>query len=179
MQRSERAAASATEERQRKSLPNKSTLAALAGGLATGAAVIAFFAGGHPAASNRFELTNISIEDLSAAAATLAPNAAPGLVAGAKSCTVPMANLIIYNEAGSGGTIRIRSGGYLSPEFQLTNTPQRVAVPFPTPYETGAGVLNVEGNSNGAVVLLSPGWHANNVNGATAINVIWTPKKPC
>jgi hypothetical protein len=166
-------------EGQRKVLPKKSTLAALAGGLATGAAIIAFFAGGHPAASDHFQLANIPVEDISAAAATLSPSAAPALVAGAKSCTVPMANLIIYNEAGASGMIRIRSGGYLSPEFQLTNTPQRVAVPFPTPYETGAGVLMVEGNTSGAVVLLSPGWHANSVNGATAINVVWTPKKPC
>jgi hypothetical protein len=32
------------------------------------------------------------------------------------------------------GTVRVRSGSYLSPAFHVTEAPQRVAIPYPAPY---------------------------------------------
>jgi hypothetical protein len=79
----------------------------------------------------------------------------------------------------AGGTIRVRSGAYLSPAFRVTDVAQRIAIPFPTPYATGAGTLSVEGAATGVQLTLYPTWTAAQLSGAGVINLIWRTDKPC
>ncbi len=167
------------ETPEKPSFSGKTILAATAGGLATGAAIVALFASA-PAKPSQFEIGTVAQADIAAAAATLVPTWAPMITSQARTCQVPMATLKLSKESGTGtGKIRIRSGTYLSPEFTVTEAPQRIAIPYPAPYPVGHGVLSVEGDASGSVVLLTPGWHANTENGVKTINVVWAPKKPC
>ena len=77
------------------------------------------------------------------------------------------------------GSIRIRSGDYLSPSIRVTDSPRRIAVPFPAPYPNGRGFLSVEGSARGLTVWLSPGRYVGTLDGAAPITVVWTPKNPC
>jgi hypothetical protein len=125
-------------------------------------------------------LSALPIGELDAAMATLDPAASKQPVADAKNCKVPMASVTLVKQAGSAdGMIRIRSGSYLSPPFQVTDVPQRVAIPFPAPYPTGRGALSVIGEADGVTIFLSPGWFVQSLNGAASIAVWWTPGNPC
>ncbi len=154
----------------------------LAGGLLT-AGVIMLASNSGPntnAVPGASDLAIVTPSDIAAATPTLNPSASTQLVAEAKDCKVPLARVMISKTPGSsGGTIRIRSGNYLSPPFQLTDTPQQVATPFPAPYPAGRGVISIEGNANGAIVSLYPAWTVGTVNGSVAHNVVWKPNKPC
>jgi hypothetical protein len=98
----------------------------------------------------------------------------------ARQCKTPLAFVtVVAGPDASPGSIRIRSGGYLSPSVLVTASPQRIAIPFPAPYPTGRGVLSVEGTARDLTVWLSPGWRAAALDGAAQINVDWTPENPC
>ena len=75
--------------------------------------------------------------------------------------------------------VRIRSGAYLSPAFHVTGVPQRIAIPYPSPYSAGRGVLSLVGDANDLWFYLTPGWFIETLNGAASINVVWTPGNPC
>ncbi|MCY1554666.1 hypothetical protein D9M68_912520 [compost metagenome] len=53
-------------------------------------------------------------------------------------------------------------------------------IPFPAPYETGKGVLMVEGNAEHGVLSLSPGMELN-FPSATTVNipVVWNVNPNC
>ncbi len=158
----------------------KALAVALAGGLLTAGVVIWATNSGPNLAPNTSDLAIVAVSDIAAATPTLNPSNSAELAAEAKDCKVPLARVMISKAPGSsGGTIRIRSGNYLSPPFQLTDTPQQVATPFPAPYPTGRGVISIEGNANGAVVSLYPAWTVGTVSGTAARNVVWKPNKPC
>ncbi len=154
----------------------KGLLTACTGGLITGVVVGALLAHG-PAGAATTRLALTAPDDLTGAATTLAPAASALLIAEARQCTAPLAHVMISSV--NGGTIRIRSGAYLSPAFRLSATPQRVAIPFPAPYPAGRGTLAIVGNATGAVVSLTPAWYINALNGSTVRPVVWTPKNPC
>jgi len=125
-------------------------------------------------------LSTAAVADIDAAAQTIDPPMAERLADEAKSCKVPLAQLTIAKLPGaSGGTIRIRSGSYLSPPFQLTDAPQRIAIPFPAAYPVGHGEIGVEGNANGARISLLPGWTVATVNGSAVHSVFWKTDNPC
>jgi hypothetical protein len=125
-------------------------------------------------------LVTVAATDIAAATPTIDPAAAAGLAAEAKDCRVPLAQVTISKSPGTrGGIIRIRSGKYISPPFQVTDKPQRVAIPFPAPYATGHGVLSIDGNAGGVQISLFPAWNLQTLNGSAAHNVVWTPNKPC
>ena len=110
-------------------------------------------------AANASDLAIVATSDIAAAATTISPAVSSQLAAAAKECKVPLAHLTISKLPGTaGGTIRVRSGNYLSPPFQVTDTPQRVAVPFPAAYPVGKGVISIEGNGSGTSVSLYPAW---------------------
>jgi len=118
-------------------------------------------------------------DQLDAAIVSLAGQAAATTITEIKDCKVPLAFVTVSAEAGAtASTIRLRSGSYLSPPLLLTPSPLRVAVPFPAPYPSGKGVLFVEGIARGLNVWLTPGTHYSQINGPTAINVVWAPKVP-
>jgi hypothetical protein len=126
------------------------------------------------------EIAMVAPAELNAALTTLNPISAGALAAEARACRAPLAMMTLTKAPGTqGGTIRIRSGAYLSPPFQVADVPQRIAVPFPTPYPTGHGQMMVEGWATGVGVSLTPTWWAPNLRGAGVINVIWNTNKPC
>lgn len=125
-------------------------------------------------------LSTVAVTDIGAAAGTIDPAMATRFADEAKSCKVPLAQLTIAKLPGaSGGTIRIRSGSYLSPPFQLTDAPQRIAIPFPAAYPVGHGEISVEGNASGAMISLLPGWALASVNGSAVHRVFWKTGNPC
>jgi len=181
---SEQPAAAGSDQKQ--SQPPRSTLmpfaiALVGGALTVGALVLASNRGSNIAsAPDASDLAIVTVADIPAATPTINPAVAAGLAQEAKDCRVPLARVLVSKTAGSaGGTIRIRSGNYLSPPFQLTDTPQQVATPFPAPYATGRGVLSIEGKATGAVISLYPAWKVETLTGAAAHNVVWNPNKPC
>jgi hypothetical protein len=125
-------------------------------------------------------LSTVPVTEIAAAAQTIDPAIAGQFADEAKSCKVPLAQLTIAKVPGaSGGTIRIRSGHYLSPPFELTDAPQRIAIPFPASYPVGHGEISVEGNASGAMISLLPGWTVATVNGSAVHSVFWKTGNPC
>jgi len=96
-------------------------------------------------------------------------------------CPLPLAWVSIAKLPGQpSGTVRLRSGSYLSPAFNLTDAPVRVAVPFPSLYEMGKGQLTVLGTEATATISLVPPWLVSFSQGnMTAHNVHWRPIKRC
>lgn len=147
--------------------------------LAVGAVLVGTQLRSSPTGSGS-EVSIVSQADIGAASATLSAQAATGIVDEAKSCKTPMATITISKKPGAApGVIRIRSGSYVSPAFTLGEAPQRVAIPFPTPYPTGIGSISVEGEASGAVVSLYPAVNIEALKGASPISIWWVPKKPC
>ncbi len=97
------------------------------------------------------------------------------------SCPQPLAWVSIAKAAGSTpGTIRVRSGNYLSPPFSLSDTPVRIAIPYPSSYETGNGQLAVVGIGAPAIVSLTPAWSVSYDQHNIAVhNVHWSPAARC
>jgi hypothetical protein len=167
-----------------KALPSRKRrtglLVGLIGGVLTAGAVLFTLNGGAPLLTKNPTLALVVPAEIGDASKTLDPASSDQLVARAKECSVPLAQIAIWKIPGtSGGTIRIRSGNYTSPPFNLTEAPQRVAIPFPAPYPTGRGVISVEGVANGAVISISPAWHIDSLGGSTSLDVVWTPDRPC
>jgi hypothetical protein len=85
----------------------------------------------------------VAQRDIGAAATTLTPSAAAALVEDAERCRVPLVSMsLARGSAALGSTIRIRAGSYVSPYFTVTDSVQRIAVPYPAPYGSGAGDLH-------------------------------------
>jgi hypothetical protein len=157
-------------------------LVGIVGGFLTAGAVVLALNGGLPFMKKGPTLSLVAPAEITDAARTLDPAnpKSEQYASEAKKCSVPLAWVDIWKTpSASGGTIRIRSGDYISPPFTLTDAPQRVAIPFPAPYATGQGVLSVEGAANGAVISISPAWHINSLPGSASLDVVWTPKDPC
>ena len=118
--------------------------------------------------------------DLGAAATTLTPSAAGALIEDAQRCRVPLVSMTISRgSAALGGTIRIRSGSYVSPYFTVADTTQRIAVPYPAPYGSGSGTFVIEGTATGAIVGLTPAKAMLELPGAQSVPVVWRTVSPC
>ena len=77
------------------------------------------------------------------------------------------------------GRIRLQSGKYVSPAFELTELPVRVALPYPAPYPSGHGTIAVLGTSTDADVALTPVWKVAAQQGFQSREVSWTPAGVC
>jgi hypothetical protein len=125
-------------------------------------------------------VTFVAQSDLGAAATTLTPSAAGALIEDAQRCKVPLVSMTISRgSAALGGTIRIRSGSYVSPYFTVTDATQRIAVPYPAPYGSGAGTFVIEGTATGAIVGLTPTKAMLELPGAQSVPVAWRAVSPC
>jgi len=150
------------------------------GGLLTAGAILFALNGGAKHFSTADTLSLVSRAEITDAARTLDPSVSGQLAEQARQCTVPLAYVTISKTADdSGGAIRIHSGSYVSPVIKLTDTPQRVAIPFPAPFATGKGTISVEGATNGALISLTPGWRIDELHGSVIQNVVWNPSNPC
>jgi hypothetical protein len=158
----------------------KGLVIGILGGFLTAGAVVLALNGGPPFIKKGSSLSLVAPAEITDASRTLDPASSEQLASRAKECSVPLAQVAIWKTPGaSGGTIRIRSGNYISPVFTLSDAPQRVAIPFPAPYASGQGVISVEGAANGAVISVSPAWQLNSLDGSASLNVVWAPKDPC
>jgi hypothetical protein len=125
-------------------------------------------------------ITFVAHSDIGTAATTLTPSAAAALVEDAERCRIPLVSLTIARGTASiGSTVRIRSGSYVSPYFTVTDAMQRIAVPYPAPYGSGAGSLVVEGTATGAMLGLVPARTLIELPGAQSIPVVWRTTSPC
>ena len=157
------------------------TVAAVSGALIASLVLAATLApSSRDGVGNAGSIAVVSRAEIDQARTTMDPVTSAAAVEDAKTCKAPLAYVTLASAApDTTSTIRIRSGSYLSPPFTVTASAQRVAVPFPTPYLTGAGVLTVEGQATQLLVSLSPMKRFENLSGVGTINVWWTPKNPC
>ena len=116
--------------------------------------------------------------EINGALPTLDPGGSKAAVDDAKNCKAPLAWVTLTQRNGHGGMVRVRSGQYLSPPIKLTSVPQRVAVPYPSPYPMGRGVLTLVGEADQVGFYLRPGG-ISDVNGTYSINVRWQVRSPC
>jgi hypothetical protein len=125
-------------------------------------------------------VTFVDQRDINDAAATLTQSVAGGLVDDAKHCKIPLASMTIAKgTAQVGSTFRIRAGSYVSPYFTVTEGVQRIAMPYPAPYGSGAGTYVVEGNATGAILGLTPTKVLLDLPNSQSIPVVWRAKNPC
>ena len=97
-----------------------------------------------------------------------------------EACGRRLAWVTVARAAGQApGRIRLQSGSYISPVFELGDAPVRVALPYPAPYATGHGLIVVVGATTAAVVALTPPWHVPAQAGVKAQKVTWTPNGIC
>src|SRR6185312_988578 len=135
--------------------------------------------GGLAAAS---ELAEVDDRDIAAALATMNGSSAflarfKGRAAG---CPLPLAWVSLVRAPGQPpGTVRLRSGAYFSPVFTLTDTPQRVAIPYPGAYETGSGELMALSAGGRAIIALRPAWHVAAQSDDAMRRVTWHPANRC
>jgi hypothetical protein len=149
-------------------------LAALLTGIAA-AAIIS-----REASSDSSGLQTVARADLDSAIVSMNQSAAAQAVDDARQCKAPLAYVVLQAQAGPAPlSVRIRSGAYLSPWMQLTESPRRVAIPFPAPYVTGKGELFVEGALRPVTIWLTPGRIVSADPASAHIPVVWTPANPC
>jgi len=134
-------------------------------------------------AANVSNLTEVDEQELEGALTTLdVPNAAlPQFRAGKDGgCRRPLAWVSLVSPPGEvPSQIRLISGTYVSPIFEVSATPVRVAVPFPAPYETGHGALTAIEVGGSAAISLLPAWRVSARDGKATRAVTWHPVKNC
>jgi hypothetical protein len=167
--------------------PWRGILITIVGGLLTAGIAAAVVSPGllegRPGAASDAEpiLSQLTPAEIAAALPTLDPATSKAAVDDAKSCKAPLGWVTIVQRPGGrgGGMVRIRSGVYQSPPIPVTNIPQRIAVPYPSPYPAGRGVLSLVGDADEVWMYLKPGWFLPTLKGSASINVHWTVGNPC
>ena len=133
------------------------------------------------AASNVSRVSEVAPGDVAAALDTVAGS--PEQLAQYRerdACSCQLAWVTIMRSPNQpSGRIRLQSGAYVSPAFELTDAPVRVALPYPAPYAAGRGTILVLGTTSDAVVALTPAWHVPAQGGLHARAVSWTPMAVC
>jgi hypothetical protein len=134
-------------------------------------------------APNMSELTEVPESDIPGALTTMGPPN-PGLAqfreAQEGRCRRPLAWVSLQSVPGEPPShIRLISGTYFSPVFEVTAVPVRVALPYPAPYETGHGVLTAIDVGGSATVALLPAWRVAAQDGRASRVVTWHPVNNC
>ena len=134
-------------------------------------------------APNVSDITEVAEPDIAGALTTMnLPDAALAQFREAKddSCRRPLAWVLVVSPPGEPPSrIRLISGNYFTPIFEVSATPVRVALPFPAPYETGRGTLTAVDIGGSAAVSLLPAWRVSATDGRTTHVVTWHPVKNC
>jgi hypothetical protein len=136
-----------------------------------------------PTAPNVSGLAEVEESEVAGALTTMSlPSAAVAQYQEAKDdrCRRPLAWVSLVSAPGEPPSrIRLISGNYYSPNFEVSATPVRVAIPYPAPYETGHGTLTVIDVGGDAVISLLPAWRISASDGKTTREVTWHPAKKC
>jgi hypothetical protein len=150
--------------------------------LALGVSVAAWQITSGGSASSQEGLARVDIGDIPGAMTTMAgaPEFLSHFQGESKSCPTPLAWIALARLPGSpGGAVRVHSGSYLSPTFELSDASRRIAIPYPAPYELGSGEISVTGVAGGLVMSLSPSWTVDSLNGTATKPVVWHVSKHC
>lgn len=127
-----------------------------------------------------YTLVPMSSEEHAAFRPTLTAGLASTNQEPSSRCPEAIARLALVSTPQSQGQIRITSGTYTTPWFTLAKGPMAFTIPFPAPYETGKGVLMVEGNAEHGVLSLTPGMELNFPSTTTvSIPVVWNVNANC
>ena len=95
-------------------------------------------------------------------------------------CRRPLASVTLASAPGEPPShIRLISGAYYSPIFEVSAQPVRVALPFPAPYEAGHGTLTAIDVGGSSTISLLPAWRVSVQDGRTTHAVTWHPVKSC
>lgn len=126
------------------------------------------------------ELAQVDEHDITPALTTM--DGSPSFLAQFKerkeNCPTPLAWVSLVGESGqTPGQVRLQSGAYFSPLFDVRTVPMRVAIPYPGPYEAGQGKLTVLDTSGSVIVALAPAWRVS--AGAATREVTWQPRNSC
>jgi hypothetical protein len=133
-------------------------------------------------APNVSDLTEVEEHEIAGALTTMnAPNAfLAQFREGKGGCRQPLAWVSLVSALDEPPShIRLISGTYYSPVFDVSATPVRVAIPYPAPYETGRGALTAIDVGGSAMIALLPAWRVSAQEGRTTRPVIWHPVKRC
>ena len=136
-----------------------------------------------PTAPDVSDLTEVEEPEVAGALTTMNPSdtlRAPFREGKEGGCRRPLAWVSLVSAPGEPpGRIRLISGTYYSPVFEVSATPVRVAIPFPAPYETGRGTLTALDVGGSATISLLPAWRVSPQDGKTTHTVTWHPVKSC
>ena len=136
-----------------------------------------------PTAPGGSDLTEVEEREVAGALTTMTlPNAVLAQFREGKEggCRRPLAWVSLVSAPGEPpGRIRLISGTYYSPVFEVSAVPVRVAIPFPAPYETGHGALTAIDVGGSATISLLPAWRVSPQDGKTTHTVTWHPVKSC
>jgi hypothetical protein len=127
-------------------------------------------------------LAQVDDEDIDGALTTL--DGGPAFTAQfrqrADGCARPLAWVTLTRiSAQTPAKIRLQSGSYVSPVFNVAEMPTRVAIPYPAPYETGRGSITAFDIGGDAVVELLPAWRVSERSTGITHQVVWHPNKRC
>lgn len=135
------------------------------------------------------EIAQVEDQDITAALGTMSGSAAfkSAFQDRRNGCALPLAWVSLQRSPSpqepapgqKAGTIRLRSGGYISPIFTLADTPVRIAIPFPAPYEAGRGTLEVMETGGSATIALTPPWRTAPIGAGEAHAVTWAAADRC
>jgi hypothetical protein len=128
------------------------------------------------------ELASVDDHDIAGALTTMAgtPASLARFKQRADGCPLPLAWVTVTPAAGQPtGTIRLRSGSYYSPDFNLSDVPVRIAIPYPAPYEAGHGTLTALHSGGNATLTLRPAWHLTAQGPSGRHQVTWQPSQRC
>lgn len=154
------------------------TSVGILGGFATTVGVTGWLA--HFGAALAPEIAVLPIGAVDEATPSLTPGWAKTLANEAKRCKAPLSFVtLVALGAERPATIRIRSGTYVSQWFSVTESPLRVALPFPAPYVSGRGTLVAEGRGENLLISIEPGWRIDHLDGALSRDVTWRPGNAC
>jgi hypothetical protein len=179
----------------RRSAPRRKNQGALPGiGLTTAIAVISgvvcwfWLASGRanplkPTAPNVSDLTEVEEPEVAGALTTMNPSntvRAQFREGKENGCRRPLAWVSLVSAPGEPPSrIRLISGTYYSPIYEVSAAPVRVALPFPAPYERGHGALTAIDVGGSATISLLPAWRVSAQDGKTTHAVTWHPVKSC
>jgi hypothetical protein len=128
------------------------------------------------------ELAEVNDQEIAAAVTTLdgSPTFRGQFTDQKAGCPQPLAWVSLASPPEqSGMKVRLKSGSYFSPTYTLSATPMRVAIPFPSAYETGRGTLTVLNAGGGAIVALQPAWRTPPQGGEGVRVVTWKTSNRC
>ncbi len=103
--------------------------------------------------------------------------------AASKNCYVVQRKLLVASTVESGGTIRFRSGNWVSPPMVLTTQPQPIVFPLPRPQtEPVKELITIEGNATGLVLTSDVTEFRtvyDSILGSSPLQLNWMPIKTC